>query len=105
MLQKMFSSKSLVEIFDDLQSNEKILFEEGRRDLELMSHLVDVVEGSRVQDEGEDSFNQLDEAKRIFQLEQKIRTLTIQLEEEKGISVDLEIENLKLRKQITHLKV
>ena len=108
MLQNMLSSKSLVEIFDDLQSNAKILFEEGRRDTELISHMVEVVEGSRVQEaqRSEECSDQLDEAnKRIRQLEQKIRTLTIQLEEEKGINVDLEIENIKLRKQITHLKV
>ena len=39
-----------------------------------------------------------------FHLHQTIRSLTIQLDEEKEARVDLEIENTKLRKEVTKLK-
>ena len=41
---------------------------------------------------------------KAFHLNQTIRSLTIQLDEEKEFRVDLEIENTKLRREITTLK-
>ena len=49
--------------------------------------------------------SELEEAKSlVFKLEQKIRILTIQCDEEKEIRVDLEIENIKLKKEIGMLR-
>ena len=41
---------------------------------------------------------------KVFHLHQTIRSLTIQLDEEKEARVDLEIENAKLKKEVTKLK-
>ena len=41
---------------------------------------------------------------KVFHLHQTIKSLTIQLDEEKEARVDLEIEIIKLRKDVTKLK-
>ena len=101
--EKGMGSLSLVEMYDELRIGEIITRNEiGKDDLFTMNMLDSLENKSKMT---EDLNLKLKEAERKnFQLEQKIRTLLIQLEEEKEAKVDLEIENIKLRKDLTNLK-
>ena len=98
--------KSLVDLYDELIVQEKILFQGGLEDLDITHHLAEALSSSRLKsgDKEEDHSQKLDEANQmILRLEQQVRVLTIQLEEEKHANVDLEIENTKLKKQNANL--
>merc|ERR1712110_415535 len=101
--EKGMGSLSLVEMYDELRIGEIITRNEiGKEDLFTMNMLDSLEKKSKMT---EDLNLKLKEAERKnFQLEQKIRTLFIQLEEEKEAKVDLEIENIKLRKDLANLK-
>lgn len=96
-------SLSLVEMYDELRIAEMITRNEMKTDeLFTMNMMASLEKKSRMT---EDLNVKLKEAEtKSFHLKQKIRTLTIQLDEEKEAKVDLEIENLKLRKDLAKLK-
>ena len=97
-------SLSLVEMYDELRIGEIITRNELNKDEDLltMSMANSLEKNSKMT---KDLNVKLKEAERKnFHLEQKIRTLTIQLEEEKEAKVDLEIENIKLRKALATSK-
>lgn len=96
-------SLSLTEKYDELRIGEKIIQNEMRKDEMYMINLMNSLEKkSRMTKELHEKLKEAE--KKSFHLEQKIRTLTIQLDEEKEAKVDLEIENIKLRKDLTKLK-
>jgi len=96
-------SLSLVEMYDELRIGEMITRNEMKTDELFTINMLDSLDKkSRMT---EDLADKLKEAeKKSFHLNQKIRTLTIQLDEEKEAKVDLEIENIKLRKDLAKLK-
>ena len=106
------NSFSLLDFYDELIAQESILYEKGE-DLEyfydyatsLKTHVAQkktTATHSLLEDQ---LSSQLEETRSLmFKLEQKIRILTIQCDEEKEMRVDLEIENIKLKKEIGMLR-
>ena len=106
------NSFSLLDLYDELIAEESILYEKGK-DSEYFYDYVTSLKTHEAQKKTlathshlEDQLSsELEEAKSlVFKLEQKIRILTIQCDEEKEIRVDLEIENIKLKKEIGILR-
>ena len=106
------NSFSLLEFYDELIAAESILYEKGK-DLENFYDYATALKTHAAQKKTtathsllEDQLtSQLEETKSlVFKLEQKIRILTIQCDEEKETRVDLEIENIKLKKEIRMLR-
>jgi len=94
-------------MYDELRIQEKILQNELRKDDMVMINMMESMIGqSSIMSEKTEDFNaKLKEAEnRNFNLEQEIRTLKIQLEEEKEAKVDLEIQNIKLRKDLRKMQ-
>ena len=105
------NSFSLLDFYDELIAQESILYEKGE-DLEyfydyatsLKTHVAQKKTTATHSHEDQLS-SQLEETRSLmFKLEQKIRILTIQCDEEKEMRVDLEIENIKLKKEIGMLR-
>ena len=106
------NSFSLLEFYDELIAAESILYEKGK-DLENFYDYATALKTHAAQKNTtathsllEDQLtSQLEETKSlVFKLEQKIRILMIQCDEEKETRVDLEIENIKLKKEIRMLR-
>ena len=106
------NSFSLLDFYDELIAQESILYEKGK-DLENFYDYATALKTHAAQKNTtathsllEDQLtSQLEETKSlVFKLEQKIRILTIQCDEEKETRVDLEIENIKLKKEIGMLR-
>jgi len=94
---------TLISIFDQMVKNEKIL-QDQNQDLHMLIKMTNLtLESSKRKN---NSLNgKLKEAeKRIFNLEQLVRTLKIQLEEERETNADLDIDNIKLKKKIQGLQ-
>jgi len=94
-------------MYDELRIQEKILQNELRKDDMVMLNMMESMIGqsSIMSEKTEDLNAKLKEAEnRNFNLEQEIRTLKIQLEEEKEAKVDLEIQNIKMRKDLRKLQ-
>ena len=92
--------KSMTEMYKDLQNDHKILQNELRKDDLVIMNVVETMTKL-----SEDYSVKLKEAEsKNFHLEQKIRSLRIELDEEKEAKVDLEIENIKMRKDLTKLR-
>jgi len=92
--------KSMTEMYKDLQNDQKILQNELRKDDLVIMNVVETMTKL-----SKDYSVKLKEAEsKNFHLEQKIRSLRIELDEEKEAKVDLEIENLKMRKDLTKLR-
>jgi len=90
---------TLLQIFDEMVKNEKIL-QDQNQDLHMLIKITNMtLESSKRKNNKLDG--KIKEAeKKIFDLEQIVRTLKIQLEEEQEINADLDIENSKLKKKI-----
>jgi len=100
-------NQSLTQMYDELRIQEKILQNELRKDDMVMITMMESMIGqsSTMFEKTEDLNAKLNESeKRNFNLEQEIRTLKIQLEEEKEAKVDLEITNIKLSKDLRKLQ-
>ena len=92
--------KSMTEMYKDLQNDHKILQNELRKDDLVIMNVVETMTKM-----SKDYSVKLKEAEsKNFHLEQKIRSLRIELDEEKEAKVDLEIENIKMRKDLTKLR-
>lgn len=94
-------------LYDDLLISEKVLYDCQTQDLEMFSKFVDYVKDDKKKSKSakEIEAKKLEDAEaKIFQLEQKVRSLNIQLDEEHEIKADLEIENIKLKKRIQKLQ-
>jgi len=94
---------TLLQIFDEMVKNEKIL-QDQNQDLHMLIKITNMtLESSKRKNNKLDG--KIKEAeKKIFDLEQIVRTLKIQLEEEQEINADLDIENSKLKKKIQGLQ-
>jgi len=94
---------TLLQIFDEMVKNEKIL-QDQNQDLHMLIKITNMtLESSKRKNNKLDG--KIKEAeKKIFVLEQLVRTLKIQLEEEREINADLDIENSKLKKKIQGLQ-
>jgi len=90
---------TLLQIFDEMVKNEKIL-QDQNQDLHMLIKITNMtLESSKRKNNKLDG--KIKEAeKKIFDLEQIVRTLKIQLEEEQEINAYLNIENSKLKKII-----
>ena len=100
------NSFSLLEFYDELLAEESILFEKGK-DSEYFYDYVTSLQTHESQKKTTATISPLEDqpsSQLVFKLEQKIRILTIQCDEEKEIRVDLEIENIKLKKEIGILR-
>ena len=100
------NSFSLLEFYDELLAEESILFEKGK-DSEYFYDYVTSLQTHEAQKKTTATISPLEDqlsSQLVFKLEQKIRILTIQCDEEKEIRVDLEIENIKLKKEIGILR-
>ena len=100
------NSFSLLEFYDELLAEESILYEKGR-DSEYFYDYVTSLQTHEAQKKTTATISPLEDqlsSQLVFKLEQKIRILTIQCDEEKEIRVDLEIENIKLKKEIGMLR-
>merc|ERR1712133_291209 len=98
---------SLVDLYDELLTSEKVLYDFQTQDLETFSRFVDHSKevGTKLRQSRESESKKLEDAEaKIFQLEQKVRSLNIQLDEEREIKTDLEIENIKLKKRLQQLQ-
>jgi len=94
---------TLISIFDEMVRNEKIL-QDQNQDLHMLIKMTNMtLESSKKKNT---SLNgKLKEAEeKIFNLEQLVRTLKIQLEEERETNADLDIDNIKLKKKIQALQ-
>jgi len=90
----------MTEMYKDLQNDQKILQNELRKDDLVIMNVVETMTKM-----SKDYSVKLKEAEsKNFHLEQKIRSLRIELDEEKEAKVDLEIENIKMRKDLTKLR-
>jgi hypothetical protein len=99
--------KSMTEMYKDLQNDQKILQNELRKDdLVILNVVETMTKMSAISTKKtEDLTAKLKEAEnKNFHLEQKIRSLRIELDEEKEAKVDLEIENIKMRKDLSKLQ-
>jgi len=98
---------SLADMYDELLTSEKVLYDFQTQDLETFSRFVDHSQevGTKLRQSRESESKKLEDAEaKIFQLEQKVRSLNIQLDEEREIKTDLEIENIKLKKRLQQLQ-
>ena len=94
---------SLLSIFDEMVENEKILHDQNQ-DLQMLIKMTNFTfeSSKRRNDKLNGSLKEAD--KKIRNLEQLVRTLKIQLEEEREANADLDIENIKLKKKIQGLQ-
>ena len=96
--------RTLLEMYDELRISEKIYLNEIGKDEDYLLKALERTKKTAPR-KSQDLKAKLKEAEaKAFHLNQTIRSLTIQLDEEKEFRVDLEIENTKLRKEITTLK-
>ena len=99
--------RTLLEMYDELRISEKIYLNEIGKDEDYLLKALERTKKTAPKEsrKSQDLKAKLKEAEaKAFHLNQTIRSLTIQLDEEKEFRVDLEIENTKLRKEITTLK-
>jgi len=94
---------NLVKIFDEMVKNEEIL-QDQNQDLHMLIKITNMTleSSKRKNDKLDGKIKEAD--KKIFDLEQIVRTLKIQLEDEREINADLDIENIKLKKKIKGLQ-
>ena len=98
---------TLLEMYDSLRIGEKIYLNEIGKDEEHLLNALELMKRTATIEtkKSKDLKFKLKEVEaKSFHLHQTIRSLTIQLDEEKEARVDLEIENTKLRKEVTKLK-
>jgi len=94
---------TLISIFDEMVRNEKIL-QDQNQDLHMLIKMTNLTLESSKRKNTTLNGKLKEAEKRIFDLEQLVRTLKIQLEEERETNADLDIENIKLRKKIQALQ-
>jgi len=94
---------TLLNIFDEMVKNEKIL-QDQNQDLQMLLKMTNLTLESSKSKNNKLYGTIKDAEKKIFNLEQLVRTLKIQLEEERETNADLDIENIKLKKKIKGLQ-
>jgi len=94
---------TLLNIFDEMVKNEKIL-QDQNQDLQMLIKMTNLLLESSERENHDYDLKLKEADKKIFDLEQIVRTLRIQLEEERETNADLDIENLKLKKKIQALQ-
>ena len=97
-------NKTLIDVFDDLFENDKRLLSNQNQDLEMCQIFFEKLKIKLSQDQTTKKLQKNTHLEQIFHLEQKIRSLSIQLEEERELKIELEIENFQLKKKINQLK-
>ena len=96
--------RTLLEMYDELRISEKIYLNEIGKDEDYLLKALERTKKTAPR-KSQDLKAKLKEAEaKARHLNQTIRSLKIQLEEEMEARVDLEIENTKLRKEVTTLK-
>ena len=99
--------RTLLEMYDELRISEKIYLNEIGKDEDYLLKALERTKKTAPKEsrKSQDLKAKLKEAEaKARHLNQTIRSLKIQLEEEMEARVDLEIENTKLRKEVTTLK-
>ena len=99
--------RTLLEMYDELRISEKIYLNEIGKDEDYLLKALERTKKTAPKEsrKSQDLEAKLKEAEaKARHLNQTIRSLKIQLEEEMEARVDLEIENTKLRKEVTTLK-
>ena len=99
--------RTLSEMYDELRISEKIYLNEIGKDEDYLLKALERTKKTAPKEsrKSQDLEAKLKEAEaKARHLNQTIRSLKIQLEEEMEARVDLEIENTKLRKEVTTLK-
>jgi len=94
---------TLISIFDEMVKNEKIL-QDQNQDLHMLIKMTKLTVESSKRRNNKLNGKLKEAEKKIFNLEQLVRTLKIQLEEERETNADLDIDNIKLKKKIQSLQ-
>jgi len=94
---------TLISIFDEMVKNEKIL-QDQNQDLHMLIKMTKLTVESSKRRNNKLNGKLKEAEKKIFNLEQLVRTLKIQLEEERETNADLDIDNIKLKKKIQALQ-
>jgi len=94
---------TLISIFDEMVRNEKIL-QDQNQDLHMLIKMTKLTVESSKRRNNKLNGKLKEAEKKIFNLEQLVRTLKIQLEEERETNADLDIDNIKLKKKIQALQ-